>query len=70
MVEWIDSHHRPGWTTRSPVKCPVTCYSVGWLVHDGKKAKVLCSNLTDEESPQRCGDMTIPATAIISIEKL
>ena len=66
-IEWVDSHYRAGWTTEAAEKLPLKCLSVGWLVEDGESAKVLSAHLTSEDHPQRCGDMTIPTAAIISM---
>ena len=66
-IEWEDSHYRSGWTTEAAETLPLKCLSVGWLVEDGESAKVLSANMTSENRPQRCGDMTIPTAAIISM---
>ena len=67
VIEWVDSHYRSGWTTDAAEKLPLKCLSVGWLVEDGESAKVLSAHVTSEDRPQRCGDMTIPTAAIISM---
>jgi hypothetical protein len=69
-VQWLDSHYRPGWTTESAAESAVTCYSVGWLIRDGKESLTLAASITDESCPQRCGEMTIPRVAVIRIDKL
>ncbi len=62
---------RAGWTADETTNnTPLTCYSVGWLVKDGEDAKVLSAHITQEESPQRCGDMTIPSRAILCIREI
>ena len=71
LIEWVDSHYRPGWTTDAPDDTHLLrCRSVGWLVHEDDDVKVLSANVTDEEDVQRCGDMTIPAAAITNIREL
>lgn len=70
LIEWEDSHHRPGWTAEAPEAKPLLCRSVGWLVSETKTAKVLAANVTDEEEQQRCGDMTIPQRCIRRIKRL
>ena len=70
MIEWLDSHHIPRWTVDDPVTEPLLCRSVGWLVHDGDKAKTIAPHMTDEETPQRAGEMTIPACAVKRIKVL
>lgn len=67
VIEWVDSHYRSGWTTDVAETLPLKCLSVGWLVEDGESAKVLSANVTSEDQPQRCGDITIPTAAIISM---
>jgi len=70
MIEWEDSHHRPGWTSDTAEAAPLVCRSVGWLVAETKLAKVLAANVTNEEEQQRCGDMTIPQRCIRRIVRL
>jgi hypothetical protein len=70
LIEWVDSHHRSGWTTDTPCDEPLTCLSVGWLTYDGKKAKTLAPHVTAEEDRQRSGEMTIPSRAIMRMEVL
>lgn len=70
MIEWEDSHHRPGWTIEEPDARPLICHSVGWLVSDTHDVKVLAANITDEEQMQRCGDMTIPQRCIRRIKPI
>lgn len=67
LIEWQDSHYVPGWHTNEPVKEPLLCRSVGWLMHDGEDAKTVASHLTDEEDPQRLGEITIPTRAVLRI---
>ena len=67
VIEWLDSHYRAGWTSEPVDALPLKCLSAGWLVEDGETAKVLSSHITSEDRPQRCGDMTIPTAAIISM---
>lgn len=70
LIEWVDSHYRAGWTSDDSESAPLVCRSVGWLVHDGDDAKVLSAHVSKEESPQRCGDMTIPSRAILQIREI
>jgi hypothetical protein len=70
LVEWLDSHHRPGWTTDDPASDPLVCKSVGWLIRQTKEALVLSANVTEEEQQQRCGDMTIPQRCVRRIKQL
>jgi len=49
----------------------MVCRSVGWLIHDDKKVKVVVPHLNQANHPnadlQGCGDMTIPTSAIRKI---
>lgn len=70
LVEWLDSHYRPGWTTDETLPEPVTCRSAGWIVGENPQGLVLASNVSIEATPQRCGDITIPKRSIVSITNL
>ena len=70
LIEWLDSHRSDGWHTDDPATKPVHCRSVGWLVYDGKDAKTVAPHMTNENTPQRCGEMTIPTVAILRIKEL
>lgn len=70
LIEWLDSHSGRGWQTEEQLNSacePLRCRSVGWLFSDKKDCKVLVSHLAgeDQDSFQGCGDMTIPAKAIL-----
>ena len=70
LVEWWDSHYTQGWKTDDPSEEPLRCCSVGWLLHEGERAKTIAAHMTDEEVPQRNGEMTIPSASIIRVEVL
>lgn len=72
LIEWEDSHYKPGWSRDlgEGQLTPVLCKSVGWLMHDGKEAKVIANHISDEETPQTCGAMSIPTRAVRRIKKL
>lgn len=66
-VEWEDSMgSQSHWTSLRDIKEEsAVCRSVGWLVHDGDKVKVIVPHLSfDGGQPDGCGDMSIPASAI------
>ncbi len=67
LVEWEDSQYVSGWHTEEPCKEPLLCNSVGWLVYDGDKVVTIAAHITDEETPQRSGEMTIPKGAIVRL---
>lgn len=69
-IEWVDSHRSEGWHTDDPAQEPLLCRSVGWLVYDGEKAKTIAPHMTQEDDPQRCGEMTIPTSAVLKISVL
>ena len=70
LIEWLDSHYVPGWHTDAPEEKPLLCRSVGWLIHDGEEAKVIASHVTNENPPQRNGEMTIPTRAVVQMKEL
>ena len=70
LIDWLDSHYVPGWHTDEPSEEPLYCRSVGWLIHDGKDAKTIASHITNEETSQRSGEMTIPTKAITRMKTL
>lgn len=70
LITWLDSHYVAGWHTEDAATKPSHCRSVGWLIHDGTKAKTIAAHITDEEPPQRCGEMTIPTASIVKIQVL
>jgi hypothetical protein len=70
LIEWVDSHQVQRWTSEEPSQEPMLCRSVGWLIHDGKKAKTVCAHMTLETIPQRTGEMTIPTCAITKMTVL
>jgi hypothetical protein len=70
-IEWRDSCGcSSNWQEIEDCKPAVmSCRSVGWLVYDGSDSKVIVPHLT-EDGDQGCGDMTIPAKAIVRIRKI
>ena len=75
LIEWEDSHGNGEWQEigGSIEDRALVCRSVGWLVLDGKRAKVIAPHINQAEpgvESQGCGIMTIPTAAIISITKL
>lgn len=75
LVEWEDSHANGEWQEFDGQieDRAFVCRSVGWLVLDGKRAKVIAPHVNESEpgvEHQGCGIMTIPAAAIISITDL
>jgi len=70
LIKWRDSHQVSGWHTDEPATMPLMCSSVGWLIYDGEEAKTLAPHMTDEETPQRSGEMTIPACAVVTMKVL
>jgi hypothetical protein len=74
LIEWVDSRGAsPRWDFMEDKDHGIVkCQSVGWLVYDGKDAKTVVPHLgsINRGSPQGCGDMTIPAQAIVNISNL
>lgn len=70
LIEWLDSQFTAEWHTEPVHTEPLVCHSVGWLIHDGEKAKTIAPHITVESLPQRCGEMTIPTCAILKMRTL
>lgn len=77
LVEWIDSHAGRGWQDIERLEGaaePLYCRSVGWLVAESKTCKVLVPHLSGERHGkaiiQGCGDLAIPATAVLKLTVL
>ena len=75
MVEWEDSHGDGAWhQLDGEIEDRVlVCRSVGWLVLDGDRAKVVVPHLNEQETGvprQGCGVMSIPARAVLRIVEL
>lgn len=70
LVEWRDSNIMPTWTRDTPETTATKCRTVGWLVHDGADAKTIAASMTEEDDPQRCCQMTIPAAVIVRMRAL
>ena len=70
LIEWLDSHYVSGWHSDEPNAEPLLCRSVGWLLHDDEKAKTIAAHVTDEETPQRSGEITIPSVSVVRVEVL
>lgn len=45
-------------------------FSAGLLVHASDEVVVIAEHWTDEDERQRCGEMTIPASALVSVRVL
>lgn len=72
MVEWVDSHSGRGWQSLEEleeVAEPLYCISVGWLIKETERCKVIVPHISGEENGniilQGCGDITIPQNAIL-----
>ena len=76
LIEWLDSFGcSSDWQIlESCNPKPLVCRSVGWLFYDGDDCKVIVPHVSDPANehapPQGCGDMTIPAKAIVEIVDL
>jgi len=76
LIEWIDSFGcSPSWTNIEDVTepDPLLCKSVGWLLVDGERIKVVVRLLvegTEETTQQGRGDMSIPVACIQRIVDL
>ena len=77
LIEWVDSHSGRGCQSFEDLKRsaePLYCRSVGWMVLENDKCKVIAPHLSGEKNGktiiQYSGDITIPAKAIIKISVL
>ncbi len=71
IIEWKDAFGcSPLWQDIDSIEGSITiCKSVGWLIRDEKEFKVIMPHFS-EEANQCCGEMTIPASSIISMKFL
>ena len=75
-IEWVDSYGCSSeWADiEDCTPVPMICRSVGWLIHDDKNCKVVVPHLNQHDHPniglQGCGDMTIPAAAVLKMTDL
>lgn len=75
LIEWEDSHGDGVWhLLDKPIEDrALVCRSVGWLLLDGERAKVVAPHVNEAEDGvplQGCGVMTIPARAVVRITDL
>lgn len=73
LVEWVDSSGCASeWSEIGDVSKtePSRCESVGWVYVAEGCVVVVPHRSINAESPQGCGDMTIPESAITKINKL
>jgi hypothetical protein len=70
LVEWEDSHGDGHWHDLDVNidDRALVCRSVGWLMLDGERAKVVAPHLSEQDTGapyQGSGIMTIPARAVL-----
>ena len=75
LIEWEDSHGDGLWHQLDGEieDRALVCRSVGWLVLDGERAKVVAPHLSDQEAGvplQGAGVMTIPTRTVLRIVDL
>ena len=75
LIEWEDSHADGSWCQigNGIEDRALICRSVGWLVLDGEKAKVVAPHINEQEAGvplQGCGVMTIPTRAVLRVRDL
>lgn len=75
LIEWEDSHADGAWHQigGSVEDRALVCRSVGWLVLDGERVKVVAPHINELEAGvplQACGIMTIPAGAVLRVHNL
>lgn len=75
LIEWTDAQTiKDNWhTPEKELEDPAVCVSVGYLVGDKKKVKILYSHIAlEDEWTNECakGNIIIPTNAIVSMKKL
>ena len=76
LIEWIDaSRVSDGWVDIAEVTepDPHKCVSVGFLVRENKRGKMIVPTVADVEHPDNrhvYGTMMIPSSAILSVRQL
>ena len=77
LIEWLDAHAGRGWQTAGQITEaaePLYCRSVGWLVAETEDCKVVVPHIFGEKNGEQilsgCGDLTIPAKAIVRFRVL
>ena len=70
MAEWVDSTMPHGWTKDEPETVALRCKSAGLLMVANADVVTIAGSWGAEESPQRAGEITIPAKALLSLRAL
>lgn len=74
IITWLDSRQADGawqWLSKYKLCGPYECQSVGWLLQDDDKAKVLAQSMAaDGDDVQCAGRKVIPSCAVVKIETL
>lgn len=76
IIEWVDSSRvGEGWLDLAEIGAPDphTCISVGWLVRENERGKVLVPTIADvehEANRHTHGGIMIPTCSIISERRL
>jgi hypothetical protein len=72
LIEWADSRQpTPGWERIADIaeRTYCVCQSVGWMIQDNQKVKVLAANVADAgDEMQAMGIVTIPTACILAIK--
>jgi len=71
FVCWVDSSREEGWTRQAAETLDdLRCCSIGRVFADDGKVLTLAGHWTDEENPQRCGGISIPRAAVVSLREV
>ncbi len=70
LAQWLDSSRSDSWHRDAPLAQAHTCMSAGLLIHASKDAVTIAGHWTTEVDRQRCGEMTIPTRALVSLRAL
>lgn len=65
LIEWVDAEHEFGWQESNDIETKekvLTCFSVGWLLLNGKTQVKICQTFSAENHAQT---LTIPKGMIV-----
>lgn len=70
LAEWLDSGRSDGWHRDDPLEQAHACRSAGLLIAATRDVVTIAGHWTIEADRQRCGEMTIPTRALVSLRAL
>ena len=70
LAEWVDSTMPHGWNQGEPKSEALRCKSAGLLMVANRDVVTIAGSWGPEDDPQRAGEITIPAKALVSLREL